>query len=222
MSITATHDRVASSLQWPALVVLGLVLAGCGDRLKWTEQVRLADGQIIKLERYQEFDGPATYPFGPPTESASGFEFRMPVTGDKVRWRDKGELATVALIIDDGIPTLLTTPRTGISLLRFRCPSPPYLAFQYRDKKWVRVALRELPHKKLRPNLSSWNIRALTPAIEANDHFLSVSVVEAGVSVPFNGQVVDLTGLDRQEFGNLNQCDRPFNYMLRPDTGELK
>ena len=108
-------NRTSNLVIWGvlALVAAACLLSGCTDRLKWTEEVRLPDGRVVKLERYQKFDGRPAEPFGPSTESEYSFEFRMPGTGDEIRWRNKGELATVALAIDDGVPTLLTSPRTG-------------------------------------------------------------------------------------------------------------
>lgn len=205
-----------------ALIVVAHLLEGCTDRLKWTEQVRLPDGRVVKLERYQEFDGPSAEPFGPPTESEYSFEFRMPGTGDKVRWRDKGELATVALTIDDGVPTLLTTPRTGGSLWHFRCLSPPYLAFQYQDGNWVRMRLNEVPRRIWRPNMTAWGVDELRPFIKANGRFLTPGLVESHLTYEFRGQLIDLTDLDRQEFDNLQRCNGPLNFMLRPDTGVLE
>ena len=174
-------NRTSNLVIWGvlALVAASYLLSGCTDRLKWTEQVRLPDGRVVKLERYQEFDGPATYPYGPPTQSESGFEFRMPGTGGKVRWKDKGELATVALAIDNSVSTLLTTPRTGTSLRHFRCSSPPYLAFQYQDGNWARISLNDVPRQDRHPNLTGWGVDEVRPVIVASGRFLTTEMVES-------------------------------------------
>jgi hypothetical protein len=145
----------------------------------------------------------------------------MPGTGDEIRWRNKGELATVALAIDDGVPTLLTSPRTGTSLRHFRCPYPPYFAFQYQDGSWVRMRLNEVPRRIWRPNMTMWGVDEIRPFIKANGRFLTPGLVEAHLTDGFRGKLIDLTDLDRQEFDNLRRCNGPLNYMLRADTGEL-
>ena len=214
MSITATHNRVARSLQWPALVMLVLVLAGCGDRLKWTEDVLLPDGRTVTLTRLQEFNGPPGQPFQPPSASYYRFEFVNPDTGEKVRWENNRDLATVALSINTKVPELLTTPQFGGGE-RYRCPDPPYLAFQYVGGEWVRVSLGNLALKVLRPNMTMWNVRKIRPYIEVNGHHLTTQQIQAKISDSVRGKLIDLTGLERQTFDNFNRCSPPFNFMTR-------
>lgn len=215
MSSTATHNRVARSLRWPALVVLVLVLAGCGDRLKWTEDVLLPDGRTVTLTRLQEFNGPPGEPFAPRTESYHRFEFTDPDTGESVRWEDDRDLAAVALSINGGVPELLTTLVFGGSLDRYNCPSPPYIAFQYTGGHWVRLPLTQLARKVIRSNVTGSNFRMTRPYIEANKHHLSTQQVADHLPDKFRGKVIDLTPLDQHTVDTSKKCDPPFNYMTR-------
>ena len=153
------------------VVMVTLLIAGCGDRLKWTEDVLLPDGRTVTLTRYQEFKGPSE-PFQPPSASYYWFEFTSPDTGKKVRWENNRDLATVALSINGKQPRLLTTPNFG-GIDRYRCPDPPYIAFRYVDGEWVRVPLTELALKVMRPNMTMWNVQKIRPYIEASHNHLS-------------------------------------------------
>ena len=200
------------------MIAVVALLSGCGDRLKWTEDVRLPDGRTVTLTRVQEFNGPH-YLFEEPTPSYHRFEFRNPDTGEKVRWEDDRDLATVALSINGGVPELLTTPQFW-GPFRFRCPDPPYLAFRYVDDQWVRVPLTEMARKVVRPNMTIWNIKYVRPFIESRGRHMSADDVAAHVSEPFDGKTIDLTALKEQTFGDLRRCDRPYNWYFAGSTQE--
>jgi len=222
MSITTTHNRVARSLQWPALVVLGLVLAGCGDRLKWTEDVLLPDGRTVTLTRLQEINGPAGEPFGPPTASYRRFDFVNPDNGETVRWENDRDLATVALMISAKEPWLLTTPQFGGSLQRYRCPEPPYVALQYVGGEWREVPLERLPAKVIRANMSGMGVSSdyVRRYIEGHRHHLSAGEVAEHVDDMFLNKVIDLSALEKV-IHHTYDCGAPFNYMTR-DAGEYQ
>lgn len=200
------------------LLAAMLPIAACtGSSLKWTEDVLLPDGRTVTLTRYQEFKGPSE-PFTPPTESYYWFEFKNPDTGKKVRWENDRELATVALGIDDGVPSLLTRTNFG-GRFTYHCPDPPYLAFRYVDGQWVRVPLTELQRKVITPNMTGGGVSKVRPFIEANHHHLSAADVAAhGINI-FTGKVIDLSTLKEQTFDT--RCDPPFNWMLR-NPGDQK
>jgi len=193
-----------------AVLALTLVVAACGDRLKWTEDVLLPDGRTVTLTRYQEFKGPHPL-FEPPTASFYWFEFRNPDTGKKVRWEDDRDLATVALSVNGGVPELLTTPQFG-GPTRFRCPDPPFIAFQFVNGAWVRVPLQNVAAKVVKANMTTWNVGYLRPKIEAQGRHLSADFVAAHLSDAFAGRTIDLTGVDRQRFGDLSRCGPPLDW----------
>jgi hypothetical protein len=130
---TAMQHLLLATAARRAILFGCLVLCACIDRdtsLKWTEDVRLPDGRIVTLTRYQEFKGP--HELGEtPSASDYWFEFKHPDTGEVVRWQSDRDLATLALMMDGGAPVLLTRPHFGSSMIRYRCPNPPYLLYQF-------------------------------------------------------------------------------------------
>ena len=198
----------------PTLLVLASFVSACGDPLRWREEILLPDGRVVTAVRYQEFKGPSE-PFKPPTASNYRLEFRNPDTGEKVIWEYSRDLATVALSINDKIPELVTTP--NYATLRFRCPDPPYVAFRYIDGQWVRVALTDLTRKVFVPNMTVWNVRYLRPSIEAQGRRWAARDVAAHIPEKLRGKTIDLTGLDRQRFGDPKQCSEPDNWWFAED-----
>jgi hypothetical protein len=91
------------------LLLLTTALSACNKSnapLKWTEDVRLPDGRVVTLTRYQEFKGP--HELGDtPSESDYWFEFKHPDTGEVVRWQSDRDLETLALMMDGKVPVLL-------------------------------------------------------------------------------------------------------------------
>ena len=198
----------------PTLLAMTLFLSACSDPLRWREEILLPDGRVVTAVRYQEFNGPSE-PFRPPTASNYRLEFRNPDTGEKVIWEYSRDLATVALSINGETPELVTTP--NYATLRFRCPDPPYVAFRYIDGRWTRVALTDLTRKVFVPNMTVWDIRYLRPSIEAQGGRWSARDVAAHLPEKFRGKTIDLTGLDRQRFGDPKQCSQPDNWWFAED-----
>lgn len=141
---------------WLVISAIAIAVAtGCSAQtppLKWTEDVRLPDGRVVTLTRYQEFKGP--HELGEtPTESDYWFEFKHPDTGQIVRWQSDRDLATLALMMDGAAPVLLVTPHFGDSMLRYKCPNPPYLLYRF-EGNWKPVPIDRIPVKRLRVNMT--------------------------------------------------------------------
>ena len=220
MSITATHYRVARKPQWPLLVVMALVLAGCGDRIKWTEDVLLPDGRTVTLTRLQDVNGPAGEPFGAPTASYRRFDFVNPDTGEKVRWENDRDLATVALMMSAKEPWLLTRPQFGRSFQLYGCREPPYIALRYVEGEWREAPLEQLPVKVLRSNMTGIGAshKYLRDQIKGHGHHLSTEQVAEYVDERFLDKVIDLSGLEQVVYHGDN-CMDDLNYMIR-DPGD--
>ncbi|WP_316874427.1 hypothetical protein [Ralstonia edaphi] len=124
-------------------LVFAVGLTACdklGTPLKWTEDVRLPDGRIVTLTRYQEFNGWRDLG-GPPTESDYWFEFRHPDTGQIVRWKWDRTLESLALMMDGRTPMLLVMPNFNGSEQN-KCPNPPYLLYRFAGG-WEQVPLAD-------------------------------------------------------------------------------
>lgn len=216
MSTTATHCRVAGNRQWPLLVVMALVLAGCKDRIEWTEDVELPDERMVTLTRLQEMNGPPGEPFGPPTPSYHRFDFVNPDNGEKVRWENERDLGTVALMLVEKKPWLLTTPVFGGSHRRYGCREPPYIALRYVEGEWREAPLEKLPVKVLRANMTGSDASSDYGRryIEKHGSHLSVPAVADLVDNQFSKKVIDLRGLKRVTHRPL-ECGYKSDYMTR-------
>ena len=142
------------------ILLLTATLLGCKedtDPLRWTEDVKLPDGRIVTLTRYQEFKGP--HELGqPPSASNYWFEFINPDSGKLVRWEQSTVtqyLAGVALIMHKGFPYLLTMPAMGRSWENHKCPNPVYILFlNQKGNEWTQVPIQYMPLRKIRANMT--------------------------------------------------------------------
>ena len=206
------------SQRWFWLVAIALCVAAIlywrwydKTRLRWIEDVRLPDGRIVTLTRYQEFMGP--YTLGDtPTESDYWFEFKHPSTGTTVRWDGKRELATVALMMRGETPVLLVTPQFGGDF-KFDCPEPRYLLFQFANSAWQRIDLETIPVKRLRSNMTTWP-KSYRSDIEAAYKKLNADTA-ARNGAWFSLADIDFGLMKKQVFGQPNGCHRQ-DYLQSP------
>jgi hypothetical protein len=155
------------------IIAMGALLAsvsGCARSLKWTEDVRLPDGRVVTLKRYQKFGGPHEIGY-PSTETDYWLEFKSPVTGKIVRYDGDRNLGTVALMFEHGTPRLLLVPRYE-GFYTYNCPDPPYLLYEFRDGRWVSVPLTILRGRRLVPNMT-YSPSDARAEIESHRNFLA-------------------------------------------------
>ena len=212
---TTSHSRRGL---WFWLIAFALCVAALlfwrwydKTRLRWVEDVRLPDGRVLTLTRYQEFMGP--YMLGDtPTESDYWFEFKHPTTGAVVRWDGKRELATVALMMRGETPVLLVTPQFAGDH-QYNCPEPSYLLYQFENRAWQQVPLATIPVKRLRSNMT-YSPKSRRVHIEALGK--RVDAAEAARSgARFSLADIDFGLMTEQVFGQPNGCDRQ-NYLQSP------
>lgn len=162
---------------WLILVTISaLLVGGCkkngeqlANPLRWTEDVRLPDGRIVTLTRYQEFKGPHEIN-NPPSESDYWLEFTNPDNGQKVRWSREGQihLRTVALLIKNGTPFLLTAPGIGNAWEYYKCPNPAYVLFSFKTE-WREVPIESIPFKTFRANMTRDTL-SMRSSIQKSNH----------------------------------------------------
>ncbi len=210
---------VAGRLAHACLVIVfcayGLGACGNSDTLEWTEEVRLHDGRILVLKRYQEFMGP--HEIGDaPSESDYWFEFQHPDTGETIRWESDRDLGTLVLMVDSKSSWLLTTPRFG-GWDRKNNPRPPYLLFQYEAGRWHARAIQDIPVKEVVLNVTYSAKDARDKIIESNFH-LSIHQTYAA---PFRGRsayVIDFRNVPQQTFG-LDSVGKPVDFLIKDRVG---
>jgi len=204
-TIVGILSRIASAL------LLSTALIACdkaSSPLKWTEDVRLPDGRILTLTRYQEFKGPRELG-NPPTESDYWFEFKHPDTGQVVRWEWDRTLETLALMMNGKDPMLLVIPNFGGDE-QHNCPNPPYLLYRF-EGGWKEVSLEQIPVKRLRVNMTfvPSDSRA---EIESSNYHLSAEQTSNSMynREPF---VINFSLMRGQTFG-IQNCGRNPDWLI--------
>ncbi len=178
-------------------------------RIRWTEDVRLPDGRVVKLTRHQEFKGP--HGFGEsPTGSDYWFEFTHPTTDAVIRWNGNRDLGTVALMMQGDVPTLLLIPQYG-GEFRYNCPDPSYLLFRYEKGVWQRMALSDVPFKRLRSNMTTFPGGRTATSNRAKGHLTADQTLG-----DFSSQEIDFHRMSEQVFDRPRACYKRPNYLLVP------
>lgn len=213
---------LSRSMRWLWLCLVGIVLCLAlvlywvwhdKTRLRWVEDVRLPDGRVVTLTRYQEFMG--GHGLGDtPTESDYWFEFKHPATGEVIRWDGKRELATVALMMRGETPVLLVSPNFAGDH-QYDCPDPSYLLFQFDKREWRRVALESIPVKRLRSNMT-YSPKSLRRHIESLGKRLDADE-SSRAGARFSLADIDFGLMKEQIFGQPKGCNPPFNYLQSPN-----
>lgn len=192
-------------------LVFATGLAACdklGTPLKWTEEVRLPDGRIITLTRYQEFNGWRDLG-SPPTESDYWFEFRHPDTGQIVRWKWDRTLESLALMMDGRTPMLLVIPNFD-GAEQHDCPNPPYLLYRFTGA-WEQVPLAEIPVKRIRVNMTVGPSES-RGLIERSKYHLTAEQTSNSM---YSGRpyIINFNLMKEQTFG-IQNCGRYPNWLI--------
>jgi hypothetical protein len=119
---------------------------------RWTEAVRLSDGQTIPVVRVHRFNnqyglGTASLSFTVP-----GTEKRIVWTGDFGRGL-QDNVVPVALDIVNAVPYLVTYPMNCYGYIRWDRPNPPYVFFAYENAAWKRIQANAYPQRINEANL---------------------------------------------------------------------
>ena len=201
-----------------AALLLSVLVSGCfndDSKIKWTEDVLLADGRTVTLTRYQEFKGPREIG-QPPTESYYWFEFKHPDTGEIVRWETKREPSTVALFIHNKEVMLVAAPRFGSGMEDFGCPNPPYLFYRYSSNRWERLDLSTIQLKRLRSNMT-YSVGDRLAAIKDGNGKLDLGIT-SNATYQRRPWVVNFENV-KQTFEPIN-CTRTSNMLIAADESK--
>ena len=134
------------------------IMGACSSerQFQWTEDVKLSDGQMIVVQRSEEYrrvmDVGAGFQRGWLFQKA-GISAELPAPiSRKVVW--EGSLSPLVLDIQpDSAVYLVCNVITGASQIEWKVPDNEfYVVFRLTDKGWQRVPLSELP-LSIRPNL---------------------------------------------------------------------
>lgn len=162
------------------LVLAGLVLAGCaGGGRYWREEVALADGRMLVVERWQELGHPLAreipdLKFGPPVV---GYGLDIPIPGTKktVRWETDRSLSPLAIGVKEATVYLAASPRTCPDFDRWGRPVPPYVFFKHDGGEWKRIVVEEFPQE-----IAHANLLVGAQAREVESGYVSTDMVRRG------------------------------------------
>ena len=130
------------------LTAISLLTLGCAPRASWEEEVSIAPGETVIVEREARFDSSGAIgspKFGYPTRQLLRVRLASGPTGDWVSSLDsrahaKTTLRPLYLHRDENRQLLMVA---GFYFCKdwsdFKWPSPPYLAFRWTGKTWDSV-----------------------------------------------------------------------------------
>jgi len=187
---------LAKIAKWSAALMSGVAFTACGiEDIKWTEDVRLPDGRVVNLTRYEAFGGNYE-PTQTPTTSESWLEFVHPDTKEKVRYEGTQFYSTVALFIHEKSAYLVLNMYLGGPW--HGCPTPPYSFIRFEKGKWQRVEYAGVPIKQITQNMilgAKGREKQIREKRHIEANFLSTQ------GRPLDGlKKIDITGLDKQIF----------------------
>lgn len=130
-------------VKYPALILLTLPILGCAgnDHIRWTEEVKLSDGQAIQIQRHVELTE-SGFPV-----SRRGFdkyhEICYPPLG--VHWKSRGGYKPDIFDIVDG-KAYVHVPVSSPSECAQQCsPETGAIYFVWEDGRWKRISHEEFP-----------------------------------------------------------------------------
>jgi hypothetical protein len=138
-------------------VVTAFVLTGCGGGRNWREEVRMADGKTIVVQRIAKLGNPLDQEipdlkYGPPTV---GHRIRIPVPNrGSVVWETDKTLTPLAIGLRGETLYLAASPRFCWAYDQLGRPVPPYVFFKHEGKDWQRIPVEEFPEEIDTANLS--------------------------------------------------------------------
>jgi len=166
------------------ILMLGSTISACSSSMRWKEEVKLHDGQIVIEERYVKLGG---YLYLDSTERTSLDEtatFVMPKTQKRIVWKsdfrdsepEPNSLNMIRFDVVNDIPYLATYPAGCIAYNKWGRPNPPQVFFKYANEQWQRIMPDALP-----PQLIGYSANVIVgrPASNLLKSFYTVGAVDA-------------------------------------------
>lgn len=150
---------------------LVLLWAACSSALgfsvrtaSWSEDVRLHDGRLIKVERevewtFQLFSGDSGSPgFMNSWPDRFWLKFKLPDSQEVIQWQGEQHFRPVLLDIVNGVPYLIVFGHpTKETERNYGCPELPYIYLQFDPQNWggwKAIPAEKAPEVLRRANLS--------------------------------------------------------------------
>lgn len=167
------HGMWSMTLRWTITALLLVSMhagwaAGIGGvKVSWQEDVVLADGRVLPVERTLTFGADEWGRAGRGPLKAQSISFKA--GGGMIRWNNEDPWPIPykpdTLDIVDGEPVVVLPVYRWGPCLKYGFPQEGLVAFRYRGKQWARVPIADLP-RSLKVNL----LRS-TPAAQHSREF---------------------------------------------------
>ena len=156
-----THKEVGSAwrcgrglLRLMVIVFGSMAMTGCDVSRNWTEEVRLADGSLIVINRKMVRER-----FGEPGHP--GRVLRQEIEYDKpggvIRW--SGDIDPLIFDFVNGKPYVVAFLSTGEDCERYGRPNSPFIFFERKENEWLRIYAKDMPdHLEFNLLRNAWNI----------------------------------------------------------------
>lgn len=156
MKVKHQWQQCIQKLGW--MLMMGASMSAFAET-RWKEEVLLHDGSKIIVERSVIRGGRHEIGQRPPIKE-QGLSFTVPGTIREITWEDKysediGTAGFLPLLVGAMKDTayVVASPMGCLSYNKWGRPNPPYVVWQYRDNKWMRITLQELPAELKVPNV---------------------------------------------------------------------
>lgn len=138
------------------ILALGVTMsadAGLFDHsMRWKEEVKLHDGQIIIAERFYQLGGYPGYDAQERMPLEQTVTFNLP-NGKKIVWKtdfrdsvpEPNSLNHFRFDVVNGVPYLATYPAGCIAYNKWGRPNPPQVLFKHDGDQWKRITVGGLP-----------------------------------------------------------------------------
>lgn len=178
------HTTLKKIAKLGLFLLLGSAISACSSTMRWTEEVKLHDGQVIDEKRYVNLGG---YLYLDSRERVSIDEtatFTLPGSNKIITWKidfrdsqsEPNSLNMIRFDVVHGIPYLATYPAGCIAYNKWGRPNPPQILFKYENEQWKRITVAELPSELIG---MSANVIVGTPASSLLKSFYTVEGVNA-------------------------------------------
>lgn len=133
-----------------------------GHTMRWKEEVKLHDGQMIVVDRFYNLGGYPAIESHNRSPLDEILTFSLSGSGKAIVWKtefndspEPNSLGPLLLDVVDGVPYLATSPAGCIAYNKWGRPNPPYVLFKYVNETWQRIPLEAFPPMLVRSNLMS-------------------------------------------------------------------
>jgi hypothetical protein len=127
-------------------LILCLAGSACSKQDGWWEEVRLADGRMVMVERGVKIEKKMSAGLRRPAVTRYSLRVINPSSQNPIRWKGAYALAPIVLDFQGDEAYLVSLPMTcDADLKPFGNPNPPYIAQKWKSGRWVQIPLTDLP-----------------------------------------------------------------------------